>query len=257
MKSSTLRRSNLSKERIAVLEQLAEARRKPTSAVEEYTRQEPTSNKEKELMEYWELMKDPEMQSDMVDLGLSVKWARCNLGASTPWSPGDIYTWGDTLLCKEEKSSFDHWADYKWCNGINPRKRDGVLTKYNTRSSYGKVDNKTVLDLCDDVAHVKLGGKWRMPTIEEWEELKKNCNWTYTSSGNFIVTSKIPGYTNKSIYLPLKQTDNPDAKVAYYWSSSLDARRPYKAYAFDCSWWWHSICNVRRCAALYVRPVSE
>lgn len=54
MKSSTLRRSNLSKERMAVLEQLAEARRKPTSAVEEYTRQEPTSNKEKELDVLWQ-----------------------------------------------------------------------------------------------------------------------------------------------------------------------------------------------------------
>lgn len=221
------------------------------------------SNKEKELMEYWELMKDPEMQSDMVDLGLSVKWARCNLGASTPWSPGDIYTWGDTLLCKEEKSSFDRWADYKWCNGINPRKRKGVLTKYNTRSSYGKVDNKTVLDLCDDVAHVKLGGKWRMPTIEEWEELKKNCKWTETGDG-FKATSKIPGYTDKYIILPIVSTQDPYVNLACYWSSSLDARRPYQARAFHCkvsyneSWGrWHDICYKHRHEALYVRPVSE
>lgn len=226
------------------------------------------SNKEKELEEFWELMKDPEMESDMVDLGLSVKWARCNLGASTPWSPGDIYTWGDTLPYKSEKSYFVHpsyyrWSDYKWCNGINPRKRKGVLTKYNTRSSYGKVDNKTVLDLCDDVAHVKLGGKWRMPTIEEWKELKKNCNWT-SFSGAFKVTSKIPGYTNKYIILPLEDTQDPYQKAANYWSSSLNARRPYEAHAFHCAesygegWGrWHSIYKVRRCAALYVRPVSE
>lgn len=216
-----------------------------------------------------EITEDTEEESDMVDLGLSVKWAKCNLGESTLCLYGDTYAWGDTLPYKSEKSYFVHplyyrWADYKWCNGINPRKRKGVLTKYNTRSSYGKVDNKTVLDLCDDVAHVKLGGKWRMPTIEEWEELKNNCNWASSSSGGFIVTSKIPGYTNKFIYLPLKDTQDPYVKAAYYWSSSLDARRPYKAYAFNCTesydeaWgWWHSICNVRRCAALYVRPVSE
>ena len=44
-------------------------------------------------------------------------------------------------------------------------------TKYNNKSSYGTVDNKTVLEAMDDAASVALGGKWRIPTYEGWEEL--------------------------------------------------------------------------------------
>ena len=95
-----------------------------------------------------------ETQYEAVDLGLSVKWASCNVGATTPEDCGDYYAWGEI----EEKENYD-WSTYKWCNGSYD-----TQTKYCTNSSYGTVDNKTTLDLEDDVAHVKWGGSWRMPT---------------------------------------------------------------------------------------------
>lgn len=76
------------------------------------------------------------------------------------------------------------------------------LTKYNTQSYLGTVDNKTALDIEDDVAHVKLGGGWRMPTIGDWDELRNNCSWTWTTRGGvkgYLVTSYI---TLNSIFLP-------------------------------------------------------
>ena len=96
---------------------------------------------------------------EYVDLGLpsGLKWATCNVGASSPEVYGGYYAWGET----EEKSSYS-WSTYKWCNGSYD-----TMTKYCTSSSYGTVDNKTTLDPQDDVAHVKWGGRWRMPTLEE------------------------------------------------------------------------------------------
>ena len=87
---------------------------------------------------------------EYVDLGLpsGTKWATCNVGASSPEDYGEYYAWGET----ETKSTYD-WRTYKWCKGSND-----TMTKYCTSSSSGTVDNKTVLDPEDDVAHVKWGG---------------------------------------------------------------------------------------------------
>ena len=109
-----------------------------------------------------------------VDLGLSVKWAWFNLGASLPEEYGDYYAWGETepyyssldpLTWKDGKEAGYYWLSYKWCMGSGD-----TMTKYCTESTYtygynGFTDGKTVLNLEDDAAHVNLGGKWRMPTI--------------------------------------------------------------------------------------------
>ena len=151
-----------------------------------------------------------------VDLGLSVKWATCNVGASSPEDYGDYYAWGET----EKKSSYD-WKSYKWCKGSS-----SSMTKYCTSSSYGTVDNKTVLDPEDDVAHVKWGGSWRMPTWVEQYDLHENCIWTWmTQNGTkgYKVTSKLNG---NSIFLPAAGY-RYDSSLGYagsdgfYWSSSL------------------------------------
>ena len=134
-------------------------------------------------------------EHEYVDLGLSVKWATCNMGASSPEEYGDYYAWGET----ETKSTYD-WNTYKWCKGS-----ENTLTKYCTDSDYGTVDNKTVLDPEDDVAHVKWGGNWRMPTDAEIEELRENCIWKWTTQNGkngYKVTSKKNG---NSIFLPLRR----------------------------------------------------
>ncbi len=166
---------------------------------------------------------------EIVDLGLSVKWASFNLGASAPEEFGDYYAWGET---EPNKQQYD-WTTYKWCMG-SPT----TLTKYCSTSFSGYngfTDDKTVLDPEDDAAYVNLGGNWRMPTLEEIEELHNNCTAVLTTENDingFRFTSKKEGYTDKSIFLPAAgfRIDSFQAGYGYYWSSSLDTRDPYKAW---------------------------
>ncbi len=130
--------------------------------------------------------------SQEVDLGLSVNWAGWNVGANKPEGYGGYYAWGEI----EEKEVYD-WTTYKWCNGSEYK-----MTKYCTNSKFGMVDNKTELELEDDVAHVKWGNGWRMPTKAEFDELDSNCTWeriTMYGVNGYKVTSKING---NSIFLP-------------------------------------------------------
>ena len=167
---------------------------------------------------------------EAVDLGLpsGVKWATCNVGATNPEEYGGYYAWGET----EEKENYD-WSTYKWCNGSS-----STMTKYCTNSSYGTVDNKTVLDLEDDVAHVKWGGDWRMPTKTELDELRKYCSWTETTQ-NGVKGYKVTGRNGYSIFLPAADHRNGSnlytgGSNLYYWSSSLydDANMAYCYYEF-------------------------
>ena len=150
-----------------------------------------------------------------VDLGLSVKWATCNVGADSPEDYGDYFAWGET----EPKSTYD-WSTYKWCQGSRT-----TMTKYCDNSFYGTVDNKTQLDLSDDAAHVNWGDSWRMPTDDEWEELAVKCTWTWTTQ-NGVEGRKVTSRTNgNSIFLPAAGCYCSSLDYAgsdgYYWSSSL------------------------------------
>ena len=155
---------------------------------------------------------------DAVDLGLSVKWASFNLGATKPEEYGDHYAWGETGP-KEDYA----WSTYKWCNGSTT-----TLTKYCTNSEYGYngfTDGKAVLDPEDDAAHVNLGGKWRMPTDDEWTELRENCTWSWTTQ-NGVNGYLVTGPNGNSIFLPPAgdrfYTYLLNAgSLGYYWSSSL------------------------------------
>ncbi len=160
-----------------------------------------------------------------VDLGLSVKWATCNIGATAPEGYGDYFAWGET----EPKSNYD-WSTYKYCNGS-----ETSLTKYNTSSDYGTIDNKTTLELSDDAARANWGEAWRMPTDNEWHELKNNCTWKWTTQNGvngYEVTSKTNG---NSIFLPAAGYRYGTSVInvgsdGYYWSSSLYESEPNRAY---------------------------
>ena len=97
-----------------------------------------------------------------VDLGLpsGLKWASCNVGATTPEGYGDYFAWGETATKKDYS-----WATYKHANGDKNK-----LTKYCTDASYGNdgfTDDKTTLDPEDDAATANWGKEWRMPTDAE------------------------------------------------------------------------------------------
>ena len=159
---------------------------------------------------------------EYVDLGLpsGTKWATCNVGASLPEEYGDYYAWGET----ETKEIYD-WVTYKWCYGS-----DDTMTKYGIkRDEYGKADDRMVLYPEDDVAQIKWGGKWRMPTVWDWDELVKNCTWKWKKK-NGIRGYKITSKTNgNSIFLPAtgimsssKYTIEQNLNIGNYWTSFID-----------------------------------
>ncbi len=124
-----------------------------------------------------------------VDLGLSVKWATCNVGASSPSDCGDYYAWGETETKREYNLSnykyFDEYDEYAHT----------FWTKYN------ESDGKRILDYEDDVAYVKWGKDWRTPTKGEIKELLDRCTWTWiclNGKGGVQAT----GPNGKSIFLP-------------------------------------------------------
>lgn len=170
---------------------------------------------------------------EYVDLGLSVKWATCNVGATKSEDYGDYFAWGET----QPKSTYN-WSTYKWCNGSHT-----TLTKYCTNSDYGTYDGKSTLELADDAARANWGGSWRMPTEEEQDELRDNCTWEWTSQNGvegYKVTSKKKGYTKNSIFLPAAgYRGGSDLSFAgsrgVYWSILFDTYNPSNAYskAFD------------------------
>jgi len=196
---------------------------------------------------------------DAVDLGLSVKWASFNLGATQPEDYGAYYAWGEV----EPKSNYV-WATYNLCKNSS----SSQLTKYCTYSNYGYNglrDNKTVLEPEDDAATVKLGGDWRIPTGDEFEELMSNCTWEWTSLNGVYgskVTSKKSGYTNKWIFLPATGYRAASTLYyadtrGYYWSSSLVVKSPGSACSVLFSSGVVDWNNYYRCCGRSVRPVCE
>ena len=183
---------------------------------------------------------------EYVDLGLSVKWAKCNLGASKPSDYGDYYAWGEI----EPKPKADYsWETYKWGTMDN-------LTKYNN------TDGKTILEAADDAATAKLGSSWRMPTSAEIEELfnPDNCTYTLTTQdgvNGLEVKSKKNG---NSIFLPAAGFREGSAldgagSVGGYWSGSLSSSLTDCARLFGFSSDERGWDSIDRAAGLPVRPV--
>lgn len=193
-----------------------------------------------------------------VDLGLpsGLLWATCNVGAENPEDYGDYFAWGETEGYNSGKTTFD-WSTYKWCDGSR-----NTMTKYCIDSSYGTVDNKTVLASEDDAAHVQWGGNWRMPTKAEQDELRTECTWTWTTLNGvngYRVTSKQSGNDN-SIFLPAAgYRENSGlfyvGSLSYYWSSSLNTGYSYDAYNVDFNSGYVDWYRSNRWFGLSVRPV--
>ena len=192
---------------------------------------------------------------DWVDLGLpsGLKWATCNVGASTPSDYGSYFAWGET----KPKSEYT-WSTLRYC-------ADGSgdsFTKYNTLEKYGTVDNRKKLEMSDDAARANWGGSWRMPTDAELTELKDKCTWTWTTQGGkngYKVTSKKNG---NSIFLPAAgyrsggSLSNAGSNGGY-WSSSLNTGYPGSAWSmsFDSDGAYRGY-DYRFCGQS-VRPVTE
>ncbi len=162
-----------------------------------------------------------------IDLGLpsGTLWATMNVGASKPEDYGDYFAWGET----KPKQNYG-WSTYKWCNGIYDKQ-----IKYCTKKRFGRVDDKTELDLADDAAYVNWGPQWRMPSKAQQDELLSECKWQWTTRNGvngYLVTSK---RNSASLFLPAAGFRNEGKLIGagedgYYWSRTLDVERPRDAY---------------------------
>ena len=161
---------------------------------------------------------------EYVDMGLSVKWATMNIGATTPEECGDYLAWGEV----EEKETY-LWDNYQYGSSRTS------LTKYCDSEEYGVVDNKTVLDLWDDAAYMKWGGKWRMPTYNEWDELLRNSTWTWVEQ-NGVKGVRVRSTKNGNcIFLPTTGYKvgadlNYKDDIVGFWSGSLSKNGSYMSY---------------------------
>lgn len=148
----------------------------------------------------------------MVDLGLSVKWASYNVGAANPWEGGNFYAYGEI----EPKTEYT-LENYQWyCDN------DGE--DHDQWEEYYKL-GATITGTNYDVAHVKWGGQWRIPTRDEWRELINNCDFTWTGMEGVtgaLITSRING---NSIFLPavgnmVGAEHTHDQLGCFYWTST-------------------------------------
>ena len=181
---------------------------------------------------------------DALDLGLSVKWATCNLGATSPEEYGDYFAWGET----EPKEKYS-WETYKWGSSL---------------SKYNATDDKKILDPEDDAAHVHWGGQWRMPSVEEHNELIENCVWTCTTF-NDITGYKVTAKNGNSIFLPTvgyKGSNGPSypaGQYGLYWLR--DVNESSYAYLFNIQYLGASPSITSkmgtRCYGFAIRPVCE
>lgn len=163
-----------------------------------------------------------------VDLGLpsGTLWADRNVGANYNTVSADLvqqaspfYKWGET----EPKNSFDD--PYSFMPDNNNK-----YTKYVINSEFGTPDGKEYLEPEDDVARVKWGGHWRIPSDVEFQELLDYCVWVKKNLSNqqvaYEVTSKING---KKIYLAYHYNIG-------YWANRLKANMDQNAYCLDTEW---------------------
>lgn len=154
-----------------------------------------------------------------VDLGLSVRWATYNVGATKATEKGSYFAWGET----KTKSTYN-MGTYKW----GDEKKDEV-TKYCINADFGTVDSKETLEFSDDAARANWGGEWRMPTDNELQELYYGCTWKWSDDFNGSGVAGRVGTSKKNgniIFLPAAgQYDgnklSGDAECGYYLSSSL------------------------------------
>ena len=166
-----------------------------------------------------------------VDLGLpsGLLWATCNVGATTPEGYGNYYAWGET----QTKGTYII-SNYAYCT-YDELNRPTSLTKYNSSSDWGTVDNLTTLLPSDDAATVYIGNGARTPTKVEWEELMNNTTSEWTSV-NGVNGRRLTASNGNSIFLPATgehiDYELNVGSIGCYWSASLYTDWPTRAWNY-------------------------
>ena len=180
----------------------------------------------------------------MIDMGLpsGTKWACCNVGANSPEEAGDYYAWGETTT----KSEYN-WNTYKHCDGTEE-------SCHNLGSS--------ICGTQYDVAHVKWGGSWQMPTLNQIKELLDNCTSEWTTFNGVSGCKFISKSNGGSIFLPAAGGRWVSERIGVgsygnYWSGAQNAEN--EGYAYDLYFGsggtdWH---GSNRYYGHSVRPVAR
>lgn len=187
---------------------------------------------------------------EYVDMGLSVMWATCNLGATKSTGYGRYFAWAETTV----KGNYD-WSSLKYCSDSDGEK----FTKYVNDPAMGTVDDKMRLEESDDAARVLWGGEWRIPTQDEVQELIDSCKWQWVTNDGYM------GYTvtatnGHTIYLPasgyMEDSFQMDRNLTGAYSTS-DADPDPCSYVFclNIDREDHSIHSFLRSNGFTIRPV--
>ena len=182
-----------------------------------------------------------DIPAEAIDLGLpsGTKWAAYNVGALSPEEPGGYYAWGEI----EEKNEYN-WETYKHCDGNEATTRD-------IGSSIGMTD-------CD-VAHVRWGGNWRMPSSDDFWELKRKCSCKWMQlNGQWGM--QFTGPNGNSIFMPAAGYNYWDLNAinveGYYWSDTAgDESTQAEFLRFDKDGTTNSLWLWDKCVGQTVRPV--
>ena len=172
---------------------------------------------------------------EAVDLGLSVKWATCNVGAESPEDYGNYYAWGET----ETKNVYYNTTSVTY---------EMSLSDFSGKTKY-------------DAATANWGGSWRMPTSTELEELVENCTWTWTTQ-NSVKGYLVTGTNGNSIFLPaagyisIRSLSNVGTS-GHYWTSTPYGSYDKSAYQLLFGSGYQSVGNAVRYYGHTVRPVTD
>lgn len=190
--------------------------------------------------------KEGEQQKDeaneAVDLGLSVKWATCNVGASSPEECGEYFAWGEL-----EGKTYYNDDNYKYFSPSNGGSGWLYIGFNISGTKY-------------DVAYAKKGSDWRMPTKDELEELINECTWEWTKYKG-VNGQMVTGPNGNSIFIPAAgyngRSSYGNGNIGYYWSSMTYKDSEVSAYILEfindaCSMTW-----LGRSVGASVRPVRE
>ena len=161
---------------------------------------------------YEETISGEENGHAYVDLGLpsGLKWATCNVGATSPEAYGEYYAWGEITT----KTEYTEENSLTWGLGISELQ------------SQGYIDGTGNLTSSHDAATANWGGDWRMPTEEEQQELVDNCTWTWMTH-NGVDGCKVTGPNGNSVFFPAAGTIYDMSflnagEVGHYWGSTWD-----------------------------------
>lgn len=198
---------------------------------------------------YYSIEPNDEESFEYVDMGLSVKWGTCNVGAATPEEYGYYFAWGEV-----ETKDYYQLNNYRWAASVS-----GMILKYCTNSFLGNVDNKTQLEPEDDAARVICEDMWRIPTENEFNELINNCSITWTSSNGVYGLEFVSKKNGNSIFIPAAgyyyDVEKDASSFGYYWTSSLDINDSTRAKQFAFNEDGHNLSSSTRYFGQTIRPV--